>query len=142
MYLPTSHPKIKQMMTLLTQTDQQGYRHTYVYNATKGRTETSKELTLDEVETIIATIQHKFPEVLAFTPKDGDAQRKKIIGIAKDMGWHKRGKKDLMKRIDNFMLTRTKYKKTLNNLSVDELNKVCTIFEMEVKKDYLNALHS
>jgi hypothetical protein len=140
MYLSTSHPKFKQMMKLLTQTDQQGYRHNYAWIASKQRTESTRELTEKEVDEIIKVLQTNFPEVLAFTPKPGDKQRKMIIGIAKDMQWHVKGKKDLMRRIDSFMLKRTKYKKKLNDLTEDELNKVCTIFETQVKADYYKSL--
>ena len=76
-----------------------------------------------------------------FTPKPGDAQRKKIIGIAKDMQWHRQGKEALMQRIDVFMLTKTKYKKRLNDLTVDELNRVCHVFEVDVKGSFYKALN-
>lgn len=75
-----------------------------------------------------------------FTPKPGDAQRKKMIAIARDMRWDVRGKTAMMDRIDNWCLTQTKYKKSLNNLTVDELNKVVYIFEHEVKKSFLNNI--
>lgn len=76
-----------------------------------------------------------------FTPKPGDAQRKKIIGIARDMRWDIKGKDVLMQRIDDFMLTRTKYKKKLNDLTVEELNKVCYTFENDVKRSFLSGLN-
>lgn len=148
--MDTSHPQFKQMMTLFNQSGKVGHRHTYAYNASKGRTESTKDLTEAEVLAVIAELKPLVPET-KFTPKPGDKQRKKIIGIARDMRWDSptpnpspagRGdKKLLMKRIDDFMLTRTKYKKKLNDLTVDELNKVCFTFEQDVKSSFLSGLN-
>ena len=138
----TSHPQFKQMMTLFNQSGKTGYRHVYAFEASNGRTESTKELTEPEVLTIIEKLKNLVPGGNNFTPPPGDAQRKKIIAIARDMRWNARGTKIMMQRIDEFMLTRTKYKKKLNALTVDELNKVCYTFENDVKSSFLTGLNN
>jgi|GEM_PF-1433290 len=139
--MDTTHPKFKQMMTLFSQTGKQGYRHTYAWEASTGRTESTKELTENEINIIIKQLQALNPTIKKYIPKPGDVQRKKIIAIARDMRWDVRGKDEMMQLIDKFMLNHTKYKKRLNSLTVDELNKVCHTFEHELKKSFLNGLN-
>lgn len=139
--METSHPKFKQMMALFTQTGQIGYKHTYAYEVSFGRTESTKELNLQETETIIAKLLELDPSLKNFEPKPGDQYRKNIIAIARDMRWDIKSKNDMMKRIDDFMLNRTKYKKRFNDLTEDELIKVQYIFVTEVKPSYFKGLN-
>lgn len=110
---------------------------------TEGRTDSLKSLTDGEFKEMMVRLT-KLNEPLrkTFTPPPGDAQRKKIIAIARDMRWDARGTANMMQRIDQFMLTRTKYKKKLNALTVDELNKVCYTFENDVKSSFLTGLNN
>ena len=109
---------------------------------TEGRTDSLKALSDGEYkEMMVLLTRLNEPMRKGFTPKPGDAQRKKIIGIARDMRWDARGDAIMMHRIDEFMLNRTKYRKKLNDLTVDELNKVCFIFENEVKSSFLKGLN-
>jgi len=139
--IETNSTKFRQMMTLFTQTKQIGHRHTACFNVSNGRTESTKELTEAEVDVIIKELKKLQTDKPKYTPKEGDKQRKKIIGIARDMRWDARGDAIMMHRIDEFMLNRTKYRKKLNDLTVDELNKVCFIFENEVKSSFLKGLN-
>ncbi|WP_124559387.1 hypothetical protein [Pedobacter sp. KBW01] len=139
--MDTSHPKFQQMIILFNQTGKYGYRHTYAFDVSNGRTESTKELTEPEVLVIIEQLKPLVPGGNKFTPPPGDKQRKKIIGIARDMRWDSHGDKEMMKKIDNFMLTRTKYKKKLNKLTVDELNKVLYTFENEVQSSFYTGLN-
>lgn len=111
---------------------------------TNGRTESLKSLTdgeYKELMTRLSKLNHSARQ--NFIPKPGDAQRKKIISIAREMRWDQNiNFADLMQRIDNYMLTRTKYKKKLMELSEDELNKVLYIFETEVKRSFLKDLNN
>lgn len=109
---------------------------------TSGRTDSLKALSDGEYKEMMIRLNglNSFNRK-HFIPKPGDRQRKMIIGIARDMRWDRHGKDQMMQQIDEFMLTRTRYKKRLNELSVDELNKVCFIFENEVKTSYLKGLN-
>lgn len=108
---------------------------------TEGRTESLTALSDGEYkEMMVRLTRLNEPMRKSFTPKPGDKQRKKIIAIARDMRWDVQGAKVMMQRINYYCLNKTKYKKTLNNLTVDELNKVVYIFEHEVKKSFLNNI--
>lgn len=110
---------------------------------TEGRTESLKALTDGEFkELMIRMSRLNTPYRKQFTPPPGDTQRKKIIAIARDMRWDAKGKEAMMQRIDDFLLTRTKYRKRLNSLSVDQLNRVAYIFEHEVKASFLKGLNT
>lgn len=139
--METSHPKFKRMMILFEQTKKTGYRHNYAYDASAGRTESTKGLTEDETDIVIAKLLELDPTLKKFDPKPGDQYRKNIIAIARDMRWDIKSKKDMMKKIDEFMLTRTVYKKRFNDLTKDELIKVQHIFVTEVKPSYFKALN-
>lgn len=105
-------------------------------------TESLKSLTDGEFKEFMLQMKRlNEPMRQTFTPKPGDKQRKMIIAIARDMRWDIKGKIIMMKRIDEFMLTRTKYKKKLNELTLDELNKVCYTFENDVKRSFLSGLN-
>ena len=140
--MDTSHPQFKQMMTLFNQTGETGYRHTYAFDASNKRTESTKERTETEVLNVIEKLKKLLPAGNKFIPPPGDPQRKKIIAIAREMRCDVRGITLMMQRIDNFMLTRSKYKKKLNDLSVDELNKVCYTFENDVKSSFLAGFNN
>lgn len=107
---------------------------------TKDRTESLSSLSDSEYRELLLRAKRFSPVPDNWKPPDGDAQRKKIIAIARDMRWDIRGQDVLMQRIDEWLLKHGKYKKPLNKLSVDELNKVVYIFENEVKPSFLRGL--
>lgn len=109
-----------------------------VFEFTNGRTDSLRALTDEELQQFEEKLKEfNGPIPKDWKPKDGNEQRRKMIAIARDMRWDARGKDVMMKRIDNWCKTKTKYKKALNDLEVDELNKVVYIFEHQVKKAFL-----
>lgn len=75
---------------------------------------------------------------LGFVPKPGDAMRKKIIALAKNMQWHHRG--SIMQQINHWCLHYGKYKIALNQHSPSQLAYLLTQFE-EVYKSYLKDIN-
>lgn len=143
--LSTSSPKFRQLMCLFTQTKQIGYRHTACFNVSNGRTESTRDLTENEADLLIADLKKLLPlnkVALRFTPKPGDKERKRIISIARDMQYDLNSDKEMMKLIDDFCLTRTKYKKKLMDLTEDELTKVRYVFAKQVKRSFYDALNA
>lgn len=104
---------------------------------TEGRTDSLSSLTDAELLQLESELKKFNALPKDWKPKDGNEQRRKMIAIARDMRWDARGKDVMMKRIDEWCKTKTKYKKALNDLEVDELNKVVYIFEHQVKKAFL-----
>ncbi len=111
---------------------------------TEGRTDSLSSLTDGEYKEMLLRAQ-RFNQL----PKDSpaDKMRKKIISMARQMGWTitpqppKAGGKEKadMERIDNWCLKYGKFKKVLNKHTVPELTLLVAIFE-EVFKTYLTGL--
>lgn len=120
-----SHPsKFKRMMALFTKHNLQGRRHAWVWEFSKGRTESSKELHDAEVDAIINAIEKHFK-----TQDSADLMRKKVIALAHQMRWELPGGKIDMKRVNNFCETYGYLKKPLNKYSVKELPLLVSQFE-------------
>lgn len=134
------HIKIfKRMMALLTKTKLQGRRHAICWDYSKGRTESSKDLTNAEMLNIIHDLEKGFKEL-----DRCDFMRKKIISMAHEMGWslipnpspkekgaHGKRKID-MARIDEWCLKYTG--KKLNSHNYTELVKVVSQFTIVYEK--------
>lgn len=125
----TSDPKFKRMMSLFTKLDKQGRRHAYAWEESNGRTESTKELTDSEVDKIITKLDLELKE------KDAcDVMRKKLIHMARDMGWevYDKVKKKVvadMQRIENWVVKYSPYHKKLNDHNEKELPLLITQFE-------------
>lgn len=132
----TSHPQFKQMMTLFNQTGKMGYRHTYAFEVSNERTESTRELTEPEVLAIIERLKKLLPDANQFTPPPGDEQRKKMIGLAKDMRWT-----DPVNDLKKWVL-KQKYKKPLMDHSPDELNVLVSILENQVKPSFYKGYNN
>lgn len=108
---------------------------------TDGRTESCSELSDEEFDQLfeklvrLQTAVQKIPD--DWEPAPGDATRKKMFSIAREMYFHK-STAELKKIIDDFCIKQKK--KPLNRLDVIELGQVLTIFETKVKPDHLKAL--
>lgn len=108
---------------------------------TDGRTESCRELSDEEFDQLFAklvtlqTAVQKIPD--DWEPKPGDAMRKKMFSIAREMYFHK-STAELKVIIDDFCIKQKK--KPLNRLDLIELGQVLTIFETKVKPDHLKAL--
>ncbi|MBY0244988.1 MAG: hypothetical protein K2Q03_06015 [Sphingobacteriaceae bacterium] len=142
----TSHPKFKRMMALFTQTGKQGYRHTYAWEASNGRTESTKELEEWEVDAVIgksARLQTGYGggigrDAINRVSTAGDKQRKKMIAIAGKMGWGA-DSKAIVSALNAWCL-KQKYEKPLMKHSVDELGVLLYVLEHKVYKSYLEGL--
>jgi hypothetical protein len=123
------------LIKALNEADQYGRRHDYVFRHTKGRTESTKEVTELEAKAIITELNS------AAKPDKADRMRKKIISMAYQMGWTlpKTGKAD-MKRIDEWCRSeKGPYHKALNSHDIKELGILTGVFE-KVYKQYMNKL--
>lgn len=111
-----------------------------VYNFTNGRTDSLRKLTDGEYLHLCISLNKAAPG--DWEPKPGDRVRKKMIAIAKQMQWHdpRLKKEGLFAALDDWCLNQ-KYKKRLNDLNVEELGVLATIFEKNVLADYLKALN-
>ena len=139
-YVPTSAKEFKQLMTLFNQTNQMGYRHTYVWSVSKHRTESTRELTMPEVKQLIRELQGLLPkEKKKFAPPPGDKQRKKMLSIASKM-YPTENTKQLLDRIDKWCRVQ-KFKKPLMKHNEDELNLLLTIYNEKVLVDFYTNLH-
>jgi len=130
----THHPKFKKMMALLTKNGLQGHRHRWAYEYSNGRTESTKELHLQEVDKIINKIEEHFK-----TADKADVMRKKIIALAHQMRWELAGGKVDIKRVDNFCNTYGYLKKPFNSYILKELPLLITQFE-KAKDHFISNL--
>lgn len=125
------------MMKLLSDNKQQGYRHTYCFNASNGRTESSRELFAPEVEAIITELETKFKK-----DDSADRMRKKIISQARQMHWETRESGQLkcdMARLNNWCVKLGMYHKELNAHTYEELVNLVTQFN-NVYVHFLNSI--
>jgi hypothetical protein len=98
------------------------------------RTESTKELSLDEAKALISYLKS-----LDADEKKADVMRKKIISLAHEMNWHLPGtNKADMPRIDGWCKKFSPLHKSLNNHTLKELPALVTQFE----KVYSSYLHS
>ena len=110
-----------------------------VLEFTDGRTDSLSSLDDGEFKELMVCLRRLQPVPDDWEPKPGDNIRKKMIGLAQTMRWGKSLNR-LLDRLDEWCLNHTKYKKALNELTIDELTKVCTILETKVYPDYLKGL--
>lgn len=136
----TRSPKFKQMMKLFNDTQKMGHRHTAAYNASKGRTESTKELYEFEVDYIIAELQKLNPKQQ--TVNDAYPERKKMRGKITHylclLGYTDSNGKPDCQRIDRFIVnigSRNPRKVILNYLYPNELKDVLTQVEAIYKKE-------
>jgi hypothetical protein len=134
MQTSTTKKTFLQLIAALNAAKQYPRRHDYVYRATNGRTESTKEVTEREAGIIITELQTRFG-----IKDEADTMRKKIISLAHQMFWELPGGKADMKRINNWCVDKGPYKKTLNTHTVKELPVLVSVFE-KIYKEYMNKL--
>ncbi len=103
---------------------------------TDGRTDSLRGLSDEEwvaLERRMLSLNAPFRK-RTFKPRPGDAQRKKMLSIARQMGWVRDGRTDVS-RVNDWCLSQ-KYKKGLNELTMVELNTLLYIFETKVLASY------
>lgn len=124
-----------QLNGLLTATGLVGQKESLVLSATKGRSQSRKDLSDFEARGLINFLQQEKNKM----PDAANKMRRKIISLAYEMHWAKAGDwKAAVKSIDTFCLSpKGLFKKELQKHSYAELVQVVTQFEMMYKK-YLN----
>lgn len=105
-----------------------------VYNYTKGRTTDLKDMAYKETYALVNDLQGN---------SDSGTKRTKMIAkvfsIAHEMHWEiSKGDVDL-EHIDQFCLTKTKYKKKLSQFTNNELPELVTVLE-RVRDSFLKGL--
>lgn len=111
-----------------------------VLEFTEGKSDSLSSLTDREFKELTIRLRQFQPIPNGWKPKAGDAQRKKMIGLARSMHWGK-DTIAIMERLDDWCL-KQKFKKKLNDHTVSELGTILTIFENKVYTGYLNGLKS
>lgn len=103
---------------------------------TNGRTDSTRELSSYEADELIKKLESK-------DYQSADRQRKKIISMAYEMRWGNpntpEGRDETVRRIDNWCISKTAYRKHFNSLTLQELPHVVTQFR-EVYKKHLKAI--
>lgn len=102
-----------------------------VSGISNGRTTSTRALTADEARDLIKWLKSQDPD-----EQVNDRMRKKIIWLAREMGWEKDGHADML-RIDNWCLKFGKFKKRLSSHSRTELSTLVSQFET-VHRDFIN----
>ncbi|MGZ3753602.1 MAG: hypothetical protein ACXVAY_01505 [Mucilaginibacter sp.] len=100
---------------------------------TKGRSDSLSKLMPGEYEELMRRLARYN------APPPGDKQRKKMISIARQMNWGN-DTNEVIAALNSWLL-KQKFKKALNNLTVQELGVMVTILEGSVYKGYLAALN-
>lgn len=121
-------PTFRALMATLSQHGLHPRRHAVCWEASGHRTESSKDLTEAEAQTVISTLNDKANKV-----------RRKMMAVARNMKWGATHN-EVLKALDGWCLNRTAYKKHLMRMTMEELTKVCTILETKVYPDYLKGL--
>jgi len=124
-----------QLITALNATNQYPRRHDYVFRASNGRTESTKEVTEREAGIILNELKQTFG-----VKDEADTMRKKIISLAHQMNWELPGGKADMKRINDWCKSsKGPYKKALNAHTNTELRVLVSVFE-KIYKEYMDKL--
>lgn len=129
--------QIKYVRGLLSRAGLTEYKDELVLSFTWGRTEHLTGMTYEETRELIAYLKSTL-NVPQDTP--AEKQRRKILSLAHEMKWHLPGTRKVdMDRVNHWLLTRTAFKKPLNDLLYNELPVVVTAFN-NVYLSYLNGI--
>lgn len=126
-------------MALFTKTGKQGYRHTYAWEHSDGRTESTRDLTEQETDKIIKKLEAEFKEFDV-----ANKMRRKLISMAREMGWEIAGKyawekpKADMDRVNAWCEKYGQFHKPLSKHTLQELPLLVTQFE-QVYKSFLSS---
>jgi hypothetical protein len=122
---------------LLSKTGKAPHKAALVFSFTNGRSESSRDMTEQEAKELVYYLEN-----ITTADDPANRMRKKIISMAREMGWELRtttGKVADMQRIRNWVLKYGSLKKPLNDYTINELPRLVTQFE-QVYKDFLNRL--
>ncbi len=116
----------KRLHQLITKLNLWPHKAELVLQYTGGRTSKSHEMAVDECGSLINDLNAQ--DVNGIDKKN--VMRRKIIGICHDMGWTREDGKIDIELINGFLLSdKSSTKKTLNNLTEQELTKAIHQFE-------------
>lgn len=114
--------------------DEETYR-AMLHEASNGRTTSTKELTQEEAFRLIDKLVRQTSNDVAC-----DRMRKKIIGMARELGWLTTEGKADMERVNNWCCRYGFGKKKLNFYSEKELPKLVSQFEYGPYKSHLSKI--
>jgi hypothetical protein len=125
----------KALHALLSQLGWMDKKRDLVYGATRGRTDQSSELSIEEADILIGRLREE-------VKGRGEPMRKRVIHLMALMGYTKEDGRPDYVRIDNFLTTRTgarnPKKKALAYLNLKELHaclqQIQTIYRYYLKK--------
>lgn len=106
-----------------------------VYEFTKGQTASLRALSDEEVKSLELELNAR--QQSNWKPKPGDAQRKKMIGLARSMQYN-----NPVVAVNHWCIERGHYQKPLMEHTEDELNKVLYIYEHKVYASFLRNLNN
>lgn len=130
----------KIMYSLLTKTGMLGNKYNLILGFTKGRTDKSNEMSMDEAQELITYLK------VFITNKDklqlhqdeaANQMRRKIISMSHRIGWTTQPGKVDMDSINTWCREKSYLKKELNNYTYNELPKLVTEFQ-QVYKYYIS----
>lgn len=108
-----------------------------VLEFTDGRTNSLSALNDGEFKELMIQLRRLQPTPKTWTAPPGDAQRKKMIGIARNMQWG-RDTIEIVRRLDEWCVQTFKMK--MNDMDLSTLGKAVTIFENKVYTGYLKGI--
>lgn len=121
-----------------------------VLGMTRGYTKSLRAISDQEFDELMSQLEIASAKprndvpIRGWFPKPGDKQRKKMISLARQMGWggspSSADVKLIVSKLDTWCL-KQKYGKALMQHTVAELNLLLTIFEEKVFADYLKGLN-
>jgi hypothetical protein len=114
------------------------YKADMVIEVTNGREHSTKQLTFDEANLMIARLEATIKERAKKAQEPAQVMRRKIISCCREMGWVKGGKAD-MPRIYTWVLKYGYLHKPLNAYTAMELPKLVTQAE-NMKNDFLKSV--
>lgn len=132
--------KLARFHALLALCKKQAYKIDYVVDVSNGRTQSSKELTDQEMDQLIETLVSEWHQSLGKKKPEEDKMRKKVISICHELGWHLPGTTQIdMNAVNRFCETHSYLKKRLNKYTLQELPKLVSQFEQVLKSYYKSA---
>lgn len=131
-------PQLARIHVLLNKIGRMSHKADYVIDVTNGREHSTKELTFDEANKMIAILDAEEKQLFAERANSENTMRRKIISCFREMGYVKGGKAD-MQRIYAWVLKYGYLHKSLNQYTGTELPKLVTQVEF-VKKDHLKRI--
>lgn len=114
----------KILHALLNKTGLTEFKRELVYSYSNNRTESSKELLIDEATALINYLKKQNPETV-----QAEKMRRKIIAMAHKMRWETEEGKVNMKSVNNWCINKSYLKKPLMEYSLQELPKLVSQFE-------------